>query len=291
MANDLDDRIFSIQLKGALDGASSEDLYLYLESQMKIGYKRFIFNFSHVNFITSNGIGTLLKIQKNLGQDLGYCFVIYGLSKEVETVLSLLGLLKKLPIKRTLAEAEDYLRDMVRVVPKGNHTELKTPNKESLRFYFSGLPKAQDAKEVPKVSALEPIVTQETKEDALNTMKEPEAIPKQKPVTEMETLLEAKLSHLRTEIKETLSQELEKRWNWNPLSTASQTKEETIQIPSYIQTKPKKMDSFSEKIVRCEACGTKLRIKQSGLHKCPNCKIEMMVSQSGSFHYHEKFSS
>jgi anti-anti-sigma regulatory factor len=72
-----DEKIFSIQLKGALDGASSEDLLSYLESQLNAGYTRFLFNFSFVQFITSNGISTLIKIQNRMKVSPHLSFVFY----------------------------------------------------------------------------------------------------------------------------------------------------------------------------------------------------------------------
>lgn len=104
MTNQLDrsseGKVFSIQLKGALDGVSAEDLFRYLESQIENGFSRFLFNFGHVDFITSNGISTLIKIRKRMIGTPGLSYVFYGLGGEAESVLRLLGLYKKLPVKK-----------------------------------------------------------------------------------------------------------------------------------------------------------------------------------------------
>lgn len=43
------------------------------------------------------------------------------------------------------------------------------------------------------------------------------------------------------------------------------------------------------RLVDCEQCGHTLRIHRSGLHFCPDCKIEFRVRHDGSASFHEKF--
>ncbi len=282
-----DEKIFSIQLKGALDGASSEDLLSYLESLLEQGYTRFLFNFSFVQFITSNGISTLLKVQNRMKKSPHLSFVFYGLTEEVENVLSLLGIYKKLPIRKSLTDAENYLRlatseSVIRKEEIQEQSETK-PAAERIKFYYTGAPKEP-------VSRLEKISEENTVErKALRSFEKP-IMTRTVEVPDMERLLEDKLSLLRREIKETLSTELEKRFTPTNRTETNPTNEAVVgQIPSYIQSKSKKNNDTSfQRIFPCEACGTKLRVFQSGQHRCPNCKTEVYVSATGPTRFIEK---
>lgn len=281
------EKIFSIQLKGALDGASSEDLLSYLESQLEQGYTRFLFNFSFVQFITSNGISTLLKIQNRMKKSPHLSFVFYGLTEEVENVLSLLGIYKKLPIRKSLQDAENYLRSasVESLLKKEEIQEpIETkPAAERIKFYYTGAPKEP-------VSRLEKISEEKTVERSPTKSFEKPIISRSVEVPDMERLLEDKLSILRREIKETLSSELEKKFSPTNRSSANLSNDAVVgQIPSYIQSKSKKNnDSSFQRIFPCEACGTKLRVFQVGQHKCPNCNTEVFVSATGPTRFIEK---
>ncbi len=282
-----DEKIFSIQLKGALDGASSEDLLSYIEAQLNEGYTRFLFNFNFVQFITSNGISTLLRIQKRMKENSHLSFVFYGLSEEVENVLTLLGIYKKLPIKKTLQEAEKYLRQVIPGPKEEIRDEkplpLSKPAAERIRFYYTGTPKEP----VSKLEKLPTVEKEPTQVPDIASQSSGFVTPE---IPAMEKLLEDKLSSLRKEIKDTLSAELEKRFTPNVRSVISGVADlPTANIPSYIQAKSKKNpEEIFTKIFPCEACGTKLRVKQIGRHQCPNCKTEVVVGSSGPARFIEK---
>ncbi|TGN02166.1 STAS domain-containing protein [Leptospira dzoumogneensis] len=46
--------------------------------------------------------------------------------------------------------------------------------------------------------------------------------------------------------------------------------------------------SFQERILYCESCRARLRIKTLGRHQCPNCGIQFDVSRTGGVRYLEK---
>ncbi|BDA79409.1 hypothetical protein LPTSP3_g23390 [Leptospira kobayashii] len=308
MTNQLDrsseGKVFSIQLKGALDGVSAEDLFRYLESQIENGFSRFLFNFGHVDFITSNGISTLIKIRKRMIGTPGLSYVFYGLGGEAESVLRLLGLYKKLPVKKSLTEAEEYLRSQQtpeKSAARAANAEeeersriASQDSKERIRFYYTGSPKSNRGEEV--VSKLESYAPSK---DAESEIKAPEkgtvnaghSVPEITKPSEMETILEEKITSLRKEIKETLSFELEKRLSF---VTGKETSPETsgpIKIPNYIQPKSKQVSSGFEKIFPCEACGTRLRVTKVGKHQCPTCRTEVYVNNTGSIRFLEKLNT
>lgn len=135
--------------------------------------------------------------------------------------------------------------------------------------------------------------------DAESEIKAPEkgtvnaghSVPEITKPSEMETILEEKITSLRKEIKETLSFELEKRLSF---VTGKETSPETsgpIKIPNYIQPKSKQVSSGFEKIFPCEACGTRLRVTKVGKHQCPTCRTEVYVNNTGSIRFLEKLNT
>ncbi|TGN14076.1 STAS domain-containing protein [Leptospira ilyithenensis] len=310
MTNHLDrsseDKVFSIQLKGALDGVSAEDLFRYLESQIESGFTRFLFNFGHVEFITSNGISTLIKIRKKMIGNPGLSYVFYALGGEAESVLQLLGLYKKLPIKKNLNEAEEYLRSQqtqgksdlraASVLEEERSRIASQDSKERIRFYYTGSPKSARGEEV--VSKLESYAPPKVSDSAMEKKPVSEkqtvgghSVHETAKPSEMETILEEKITSLRKEIKETLSFELEKRLSFVTGKETSSEVSGPIKIPNYIQPKSKQVSLGFEKIFPCEACGTKLRATKVGRHQCPTCRTEVYVNNTGSVRFLEKLNT
>ncbi|TGK78709.1 anti-sigma factor antagonist [Leptospira montravelensis] len=280
------DKVFSIQLKGGLDGTSAEDFYRYFESQVGKGYRKFLFQFGALDFITSNGISVIVKIHKQITK-IGAVYAIYGVKQEVEDVLTLVGLFDKLPIFRDHNQAESFL---LKIEPKLPNPPETNSSKESvsqaqvgrenrIRFYFTGKSKDRDStnQEKEPVSQLESMPEQE--------MQEPVTQVKPSPSSPMELVLEEKLNSLRLEIKDTLNHELERRFAVYKSSPGSE--EKRITIPSYIQSKTKQLETI-ERIIQCEVCGTRLRLHKFGKHECPGCSTQFEVSTNGSVRFLEK---
>ncbi|MCW7493779.1 STAS domain-containing protein [Leptospira sp. 2 VSF19] len=279
------DKVFSIQLKGGLDGTSADDFYRYFESQVGKGYRKFLFQFGALDFITSNGISVIVKIHKQITK-IGAVYAIYGVKQEVEDVLTLVGLFDKLPIFRDHNQAESFL---LKMEPKRtNPPETKSTTESApqtpvggenrIRFYFTGKSKENDASThgIEPVSRLESIPEAEIQEPV--TPPNPSSSP-------MELVLEEKLNSLKREIKETLNHELERRFA--VYKTPSGTEEKRITIPSYIQSKTKQLETI-ERIIQCEVCGTRLRLHKFGKHECPGCSTQFEMSTSGSVRFLEK---
>ncbi|MGE8722196.1 STAS domain-containing protein [Leptospira terpstrae] len=279
------DKVFSIQLKGGLDGTSAEDFYRYFESQIEKGYRKFLFQFGALDFITSNGISILVKIHKQIAK-IGAVYAIYGVKQEVEDVLSLVGLFDRLPIFRGHSQAESFLLQMDPkgpVVPEtksfhsqsnANPPQVET-NENRIRFYFTGKTKDRDSSRTKEpISQLESLDKEEKEEPSDKTNTSP-----------METVLEEKLNSLRLEIKETLNHELERRFS--VYKTTKESEEKRVTIPSYIQSKTKQLESV-ERIIQCEVCGTRLRLHKFGKHECPGCSTQFEMSLNGSVRFLEK---
>ncbi|XDD45371.1 STAS domain-containing protein [Leptospira sp. WS39.C2] len=281
------DKVFSIQLKGGLDGSSADDFYRYFESQLNKGYRKFLFQLGALDFITSNGISILVKIHKQIVKS-NAVYAIYGLKSEVEDVLKLVGLFETLPIFRSHNAAESFLlqvdvssheREKTEITKYENPTDKKElglggkAEGNKIRFYFTGKSKEEGS----VVRDKEPISTLESiKDDLPNTKTTP---------SPMETVLEEKINQLRLEIKESLSSELERRFSHYKSGHEPEIKLD--KIPSYIQSKTKQLETV-ERIIQCEVCGTRLRLFKFGKHECPSCKTQFQLSPNGSIRFLEK---
>ncbi|TGL53006.1 anti-sigma factor antagonist [Leptospira kemamanensis] len=281
------DKVFSIQLKGGLDGSSADDFYRYFESQLNKGYRKFLFQLGSLDFITSNGISILVKIHKQVLK-ANAVYAIYGLKEEVEDVLRLVGLFERLPVFRSHNAAESFLLQ-VDVSPKetvDSHSKSmqEAPTRKEMdsepkseenriRFYFTGKSKGEgkEIRDKEPISTLESLPTEQTN---VNPSPSP-----------METVLEEKINQLRLEIKESLQSELERRFSVYKSGKEPETKLD--KIPNYIQSKTKQLETI-ERIIQCEVCGTRLRLFKFGKHECPNCKIQFQLSPNGSIRFLEK---
>ncbi|MBM9546055.1 STAS domain-containing protein [Leptospira sp. 201903074] len=280
------DKVFSIQLKGGLDGTSAEDFYRYFESQLDKGYRKFLFQFGALDFITSNGISILVKIHKQITK-IGAVYAIYGVKQEIEDVLSLVGLFDRLPIFRGHNQAESFLLQMdpkqtgskeTKPSPVEATPSVTPANENRIRFYFTGKSKDRDS----SLGSKEPISQLESISDGEETE---QAITAKTSSSPMETVLEEKLNSLRLEIKETLNHELERRFA--VYKTAPESEEKRVTIPSYIQSKTKQLETV-ERIIQCEVCGARLRLHKFGKHECPGCSTQFEMSPNGSIRFLEK---
>ncbi|TGL75492.1 STAS domain-containing protein [Leptospira jelokensis] len=281
------DKVFSIQLKGGLDGSSAEDFYRYFESQLNKGYRKFLFQLGALDYITSNGISILVKIHKQILK-ANAVYAIYGLKTEVEDVLKLVGLFERLPIFRSHHSAESFLLQVdlsseSKETFHSNQSDGKPIQKElrdgpkaeenKIRFYFTGKSKGEGKESQGK----EPI-------SKLESMETENKVAESK-TSSMETVLEEKINQLRLEIKDSLQSELERRFS--VYKSGKEPDPNLEKIPNYIQSKTKQLETV-ERIIQCEVCGTRLRLFKFGKHECPSCKTQFQLSPNGSIRFLEK---
>ena len=51
---------------------------------------------------------------------------------------------------------------------------------------------------------------------------------------------------------------------------------------------PQLQKAFSEKVIVCESCGSRLKVERAGKHQCPSCNIEFDIRNTGSISWLEK---
>ncbi len=66
-----DEDILVMTLRGKLDDSSVEEFHEELERQFEAGFRKFIINCAHLGYISSRGIGALVRMQVKLRQKGG----------------------------------------------------------------------------------------------------------------------------------------------------------------------------------------------------------------------------
>jgi anti-anti-sigma factor len=86
----LDGKAVLLEIAGRLDSASSPDFEDYINDIISRNIRFIIFDAKKLEFVTSEGIGVLILIQKKVVMKNGF-FVIINMSNEIKTLFSLLG--------------------------------------------------------------------------------------------------------------------------------------------------------------------------------------------------------
>ncbi len=95
---------YVIQVTGALDMKTSQELELACQPLMQKGQGKMILDFSRLEYINSQGLGVLLQLQKQLGTR-GGGVVVAGLSERVRGVFETTGVHKVIGVYATAEQA------------------------------------------------------------------------------------------------------------------------------------------------------------------------------------------
>lgn len=103
-----DNRLLVVDLDGALDSQTSSDFKSWVEEKILDGYHFFALDFSHLEYLSSRGIGVLLEIQKILRKREGET-VLYSLNEETKNLLQFFHIGDEIRVFETKEEANSYL--------------------------------------------------------------------------------------------------------------------------------------------------------------------------------------
>jgi anti-anti-sigma factor len=101
---DTDGKIVVVDIKGALDSATSADFEEYINQLLGIRKYYIVLNAEGLEFVSSAGIGVILYIQKKIFSGRGF-FILCGISEEISALYEILGFDKIIKIEPTIAEA------------------------------------------------------------------------------------------------------------------------------------------------------------------------------------------
>ena len=101
-----------IELEGPLDGTTASDLEDYMNGLCDRGVIFIIVNAAGLKYISSSGIGVMLRVQKKVSGLNGY-LVIYGLSSDIKTLYNILGLDSVLRIAENRIESVEIINKQI----------------------------------------------------------------------------------------------------------------------------------------------------------------------------------
>ncbi|MFA5517683.1 MAG: STAS domain-containing protein [Spirochaetota bacterium] len=93
-----------IEIKGPLNSETSPDFEDYINRLLESGILHIIIDIKDLSYISSEGIGVMLMIQKLISKKRGM-LVLLSLSREIETLFSILGFLEIFKITDNRADA------------------------------------------------------------------------------------------------------------------------------------------------------------------------------------------
>ncbi len=131
-----------IEIKGSIDSDTSEELEKYINSIIDKGIVFLIVDYSEVEYVSSEGIGMILLIQKTISKKDG-CIVAFNLSKEVRNLFKLLSFDKLF----TIAEGRD---EAISILDR--HIEMRSGSSPKLSLSDQ----KNDKKTNPLVTVQEP---------------------------------------------------------------------------------------------------------------------------------------
>ena len=95
-----------VKIRGEIDQHSTEQIRKQIESDFaNLNARNIIFDFAHVSFMDSSGIGMMIGRYKELGKSGGRVFAI-NIGPEISRIFDISGLRKIIPCFASLDEIE-----------------------------------------------------------------------------------------------------------------------------------------------------------------------------------------
>ena len=97
-----------IEINGPLNGETSPDFETYVNSLLEKRICFILLDAGNLEFVSSEGIGVILFIQKKLSENNGF-FIMYNLQDEVQLLYNILGFDKVIKIARSKIDAMETM--------------------------------------------------------------------------------------------------------------------------------------------------------------------------------------
>lgn len=141
----LDGWVTVVNIKGALNSETSSNFEEYINGLLEKKKEFIILDAQHLDYVSSNGIGLILYIQKKLSSHYGF-FIILNLPDEIKTLFSLLGFDKIFTVARTMDEALQMMEKQIEVRDSGDMQPSDDMNDVVLTDSDLGRVEVQDKK-------------------------------------------------------------------------------------------------------------------------------------------------
>ncbi|MBE7410477.1 MAG: STAS domain-containing protein [Leptospiraceae bacterium] len=156
------EKIFQIELKGVLDSTTSDSFISFVHEKIKTGIHRFIIDCKSLSYITSSGISTIIRLNKELTEKKS-ALIYSQLNSEMRSLFSLFGFDKKFLIAEDNFIAEKVLQNLYLPESKPKDMEPEFGKYKSIEFSFHNF--SEESKDPENFA--EPIVEKTTTSDSI----------------------------------------------------------------------------------------------------------------------------
>ena len=104
---------FAVSCSGSIDSITYRELEKTLSPLLSVSTKVIILNMEGVNYISSMGISTVLKVKKAVEEAKG-SFIMTNLQPQIKVVFEIIKALPNMRIFESMEEADDYLSQIQR---------------------------------------------------------------------------------------------------------------------------------------------------------------------------------
>ncbi|MCE9500653.1 MAG: STAS domain-containing protein [Leptospira sp.] len=300
------ERIYSIDLQGVLDTKSSHDFLNFLQNQIKNGYHKYIIRCDNLLYVTSAGIGCVLKIGKEFPEH-GIQTVFIGVNEEIKSVLNFFGISKHILHADSMESALKILKASAKgksvETPKPKEHHVAVGSVKEVQFSFdkkNGGEKEEQEDSLPKQETVpEKPADPDDSESPSISSRLTQKIREVKEERDDVRVVYPEKAEMVFEDDLQFKDEFEIVYDNSYVEENHDSKDRDFDIENNttgqksadaeISHAPREQNvSFMERIIVCESCGSRMRIIKPGKHQCPACKSIFTMRRSGSVSYLEK---
>ncbi len=280
--------VAKIKLIGVLNSETAFEYYSLIQKELVKGYRYFLILANELEYISSSGIGILVKVQNQIKEKQAR-LVYSGFNSEIKLVLNFTNLNYEIlsfdsfdkTIDILFKEKEEFIEEKIYSInADGEVTESISPDLEYEAISIDYDKNTTITKiETNRLSladeeefTLEEIATSEV--EAIQAELKKEEDPKQSGE------LKIKIPFVnKTPADPNITTVLDS------ITDFESDKDDEFHIQNLSN---KKDTNFTVLIVNCGNCGAKIRITKQGKQKCPSCGYKFILRQSGSISTIEK---
>ena len=276
-----DEKLVIISLSGDLDSKIALDFYEYIINLESV-FSRIILDCESLNSISSFGISILLRIRKRFIHN-NIISVISGLNDETLDLFMFFGFNKLFYITKNIASAKNILNT------------LHPIEKEKIELNEIEIINHPKSNKIKKEKEIQVSYEEISTEPDLPIVSSDEIIEEYAPLFLSEAKYPAVENDSETEnekFSNTFEESSNHKKNYEftiPFITKGNSNDEDIKESIIIEEESREYDSkFTELVINCGNCGTRIKIKKQGKQKCPTCHASFLLRQSGSISTIEK---
>jgi anti-anti-sigma factor len=270
-----EDKVIILSLNGILDSKNALDFYEFIIN-LEPQFSRYIFNCDHLTAVSSSGISILLRIRKKFIQK-NYIPIFSGFNSELQDLFHFFGFNKIFYVTRNIGAAKNILRTM-------------HPIKEEVVLQDSPIIPIfpNQKKESPIIEDIETSPEPIISENRMDTKTYTPMFLSGTNISGVD-IEESMKGNFTTHSTQTIEPKKDFEFTIPFITKSNDLKEEDIKDSIIIEEEIRGyQEKFTELLINCGNCNTKIKIKKQGRQKCPTCGAKFLLRQSGSISTIEK---